>query len=87
VVDRSASEPEKELSGRPPGHNWAVAGIVVGALAFVLIPVLLGPMGMAFGLVGYVKGARRLGLIAIVVSIFTLILGTVLSVILVSMMN
>jgi hypothetical protein len=87
VIDRSASEPDREVSGRPPGHNWAVAGIVVGALAFVLIPMLLGPMGMVFGLVGYVKGARRLGLIAIVVSIFTLILGTILSVILVSMMN
>lgn len=42
---------------------------------------------MVFGLVGYLKGARKLGLIAIVVSIFTLILGTILSVILVSMMS
>ena len=88
MIDRSASETEKEpLEGRPPGHNWAVAGIVVGALAFILIPVLLGPMGMAFGLVGYLKGARKLGLIAVLVSIFSLILGTILSVILVSMMN
>ncbi len=88
MIDRSApGTDEVPPSGRLPGHNWAVAGIVVGALAFVLIPVLLGPLGMVFGLVGYVKGARRLGAIAIVVSIFSLILGTILSVILVSMMN
>lgn len=80
MIDRPASEPDRELSGRPPGHNRAV----VGALALVLIPVLLGPMGMVFGLVGYLKGARKLGLTAIVVSIFTLIPGTILSVILVS---
>lgn len=73
MIDRPASGPQ-------PGRNWAV----VGALALVLIPVLLGPMGMVFGLVGYLKGARKLGLTAIVVSIFTLIPGTILSVILVS---
>ncbi len=87
VIDRSAPEPDRGLPGRPPGRNWAVAGIVVGALAFMLIPVILGPTGMVFGLVGYLKGARKLGLIAIVVSILTLILGTILSVILVSMMS
>lgn len=87
MIDRSAPEPDRELPGRPPGHNWAVAGIVVGALAFVLIPVLLGPTGMALGLVGYLKGAQKLGLIAVIVSILTLILGTILSVILVSMMR
>lgn len=82
-TDKGAGSPD----GRRPGHNWAVAGIVVGALAFVLIPTLLGPMGMIFGAVGYFKGARRLGMTAIVVSILSLILGVILSSILVSMMN
>lgn len=86
------AEDPRPASGReaPPsgaGRNWAVAGIVAGALSLVLAPVLLGPVGMLFGAVGYVKGARRLGVIAVVVSILSLVLGSVLYVVLQNLTN
>lgn len=78
-----ATEPEEKISeNRIPGQGWAVAGIVAGALAFVLIPPLLGVLGIVFGLIGYARGARRMGKIAVGVSIFSLVLGSVLYVLL-----
>ncbi len=65
-------------AGRPPGRNWAVTGIVAGALAFVLVPFFLGPLGILFGLIGFTKGARRQGKIAMGVSVFSLVFGTIL---------
>ena len=55
-----------------------MAGIAAGALAFVLIPFFLGPLGILFGLVGFMKGARRQGKIAMGVSVFSLVFGTIL---------
>ena len=88
MVERPASGPDEEsFSNRPPGRNWAVAGIVSGVLAFVLVPILLGPLGILLGLVGYTKGARRLGKIAIGVSVFSLVLGAVLYILLQDLVN
>ena len=85
---RTASVPEEESSSnRPPGRNWAVAGVVVGALAFVVLPFLLGPLGILFGLIGFAKGARKLGKIAVGVSVFSLVLGSALFVLLQSLVN
>ena len=80
-------EDEKFAEARPPGRNWAVAGVVVGVLAFVVLPFLLGPLGILFGLVGFAKGARRLGKIAMGISIFSLVLGSVLFVLLQNLVN
>lgn len=87
MIDRSAPGPDRELSGRPPGRNWAIAGIIVGALAFVFLPFFLGPLGILFGLIGFAKGARRLGKIAMGVSVFSLILGSILYVLLQNLVN
>lgn len=79
---------EKEATEvRPPGRNWAVAGVVVGVLAFVLLPPIFGTLGIVFGLIGFAKGAQRLGKIAIGVSVFSLVLGSILYVLLRSLMN
>ena len=80
-------ENREARTGRSPGRNWAVAGIVVGALAFVLVPFFLGPLGILFGLIGFSKGSRRPGKIAIGVSIFSLIFGTILYVLFRSLVN
>ena len=70
-----------------PGRNWAVAGIVSGVLSLVILPVFLGPLGILFGFIGYVRGARRLGKVAVGVSIFSLVLGSILYVLLRNLMG
>lgn len=87
MIDRSAPKPAEEHSGRPPGRGWAVTGIVSGVLAFVLIPPLFGALGILFGFVGRAKGDRRLGRIAIIVSIFSLVLGSILYAVFRNLMN
>lgn len=74
------TEPQGPTSRRRPGRAWSVVGIVSGALAFVLIPILFGPLGIVLGIVGYRKGDRRLGRVAIIVSALGLILGIVLTI-------
>ena len=84
----SVSTPDEEApDNRTAGRNWAIAGVIFGALAFVLIPFLLGPLGILFGLVGYAKGARRSGKVAMGVSIFSLVLGNILYVLLRNLVN
>jgi hypothetical protein len=56
-------------------------------LAIVLIPILLGPLGVILGIVGLVKGDRALGVSAIIVSILGLVLGIVFSAVVISLTN
>lgn len=74
------TEPQAPTARRRPGRVWSIVGIVFGALAFVLIPILLGPVGIVLGIVGYRKGDRSLGRVAIIVSALGLILGIVLTI-------
>jgi sulfite exporter TauE/SafE len=46
----------------------------------VFIPILFGPLGIVLGIVGYRKGDRSLGRVAIIVSALGLILGIVLTI-------
>lgn len=78
---------EKDPYKRSPGRSWAIAGIILGALAFVLVPFLLGPLGIVLGLIGFSKGARNLGAVAVGISIFSLVLGTILYILLQSLLN
>lgn len=79
--------PENATPGRRPGRGWSIAGIICGVAAVVLVPILLGPLGVILGIVGLVKGDRTLGIVAVVVSILGLVLGLVLSAFVVSLMN
>ncbi len=76
-----------ENTAPQPGRNWAIAGIISGALALILIPILFGPLGMVLGAVGLTRGARRLGAIAIGVSVASLVLGLILNAVLLYMME
>ncbi|MGB3632413.1 MAG: hypothetical protein WA982_00080 [Rubrobacteraceae bacterium] len=90
MVEKPGLAPASDES-RPedqrPGRNWAVAGIVFGVLAFILVPIFMGPLGILFGLIGFAKGARRLGKIAMGISVFSLVLGSVLYILLQNLMN
>ena len=88
MVEKPSANPDKGPSeDRPPGRNWAVAGLISGILAFVLTPFLFGLLGILFGFIGYAKGAKRLGRIAVVVSVFSLILGSILYILLQNLLN
>jgi hypothetical protein len=73
-------QPSQSPEGHPArgrGRNLAIAGIVSGAVSFLVLPVLFGPLGVLLGILGLARGERRLGTIAIVVSILGLIVGFV----------
>ena len=59
-------------------RNLAIVGIVSGAVSFLVLPILFGPLGVLLGILGLARGERRLGTIAIVVSILGLVVGFVL---------
>ncbi len=73
----SYSPEERPARGR--GRNLAITGIVSGAVSFLVIPILFGPLGALLGIIGLVRGERRLGTIAIVVSVLGLVVGFILS--------
>ena len=63
--------PKTSSAGRP----WTIAGFVCAALAFLFVPIVLGPLGAIFGFIGNAKGdplgkwAGILGIVATVVGI------------------
>ena len=63
------------------GQGWAAAGIICGVLAFLIAPILIGPLGVVFGVVGYRRGSTRLGIAAIVVSVIGLVVGIAIALI------
>jgi len=73
----SRSPEDRPARGR--GRKPAIAGIVSGAVSFLVLPILFGPLGVLLGILGFVRGERRLGTIAIVVSVLGLVVGFILS--------
>ena len=74
--------PSYALEDRPArrrGRNLAITGIVSGAVSFLVVPILFGPLGVLLGILGLARGERRLGTIAIVVSVLGLVVGFILS--------
>jgi hypothetical protein len=75
-------------AGRPPLPTWtdqsakasndkqglAVAGLVCGITALLILPIVLGPLGIIFGAISW-RAGNRLGLSALIVSVITMPLG------------
>lgn len=74
----------EETEPAPGGRGWAIAGIVCGVLA-LLIPIIFGPAGIILGIVGRVKGAGTIAIVAIVVSVVCAVAGAVLGVLFVNL--
>lgn len=64
-------------TGSAPAKGFAVAGLVCGLVAFLLLPVVLGPLGIIFGAISWSKG-NKLGMAATIVSICGLVIGMIL---------
>lgn len=59
------------------GNTLSIIGVVCGAVAFLFLPIVLGPVGLVLGFVARSKG-ERLANVAIIVSALGLIVGMVL---------
>jgi hypothetical protein len=86
VFGRNTTTEPPQPSHSPEGHpahgrgrNLAIAGIISGAVSFLVIPILFGPLGVLLGILGLARAERRLGTIAIVVSVLGLVVGFILS--------
>ena len=68
---------EINSTNQKPAQGLAIAGLVCGIIAFLLIPPLFGILGIVFGAVSWSKG-NNLGRTATIVSIVGLILGMII---------
>ena len=66
-----STPPSKQAQG------LAIAGLVCGIIAFLIVPPLFGILGIVFGGVSWSKG-NKLGRIATIVSIAGLIIGMII---------
>ena len=60
-----------------PGNGYSVAGIICGAIAFLVFPIVLCPIGLILGAVGKSKGESK-AVVAMVVSALGLVIGMIL---------
>ena len=60
-----------------PAQGLAIAGLVCGIIAFLIVPPLFGILGIVFGGVSWSKG-NKLGRVATFVAIAGLIIGMII---------
>jgi len=58
------------------GNGFSIAGIILGALAFLIFPIIFGPIGLIMGAIAKSKG-ERLATRALVVSGIGLVVGMI----------
>lgn len=60
-------------------RTLSIVGAVLGVLALVVLPIVLGPIGAVLGFVGYAKGDKPFGLYVGIGAIITTVVGLALS--------
>ncbi len=60
--------------GAKPKQGMAIAGLVCGIIAFLLLPPVFGVLGIVFGAISW-KAGNKLGMAATIVSIVGLVVG------------
>jgi hypothetical protein len=58
-------------------NGFSIAGIIMGAIAFLFFPIILGPAGLIMGAIGESKGETK-AVVALVVSGLGLVIGMLL---------
>lgn len=66
AADNSRSTPPPPPMGygqQPPaaatGNGFSIAGIILGAIAFLILPIVFGPLGLIFGAIAKSKGEEK----------------------------
>lgn len=62
------------------GNGFAIAGIICGAIAFLLFPIILGPAGLILGAIGLSR-KESMAPVAMTVAGLGLVVGMILGVI------
>ena len=70
-----------------PGRVLSIIGAVLGVIAILFLPIIVGPIGAILGFVGYSKGDKPLGLYVGIGCIVTTIIGMVLGAIVFTSMS
>jgi hypothetical protein len=68
------------------GNAFSIAAIVLGCIAFLICPILLGPAGIVMAAIGMSKH-ERLATTAMVISILGLVVGMILGFVVASSMS
>lgn len=69
-----------------PGNGYSTAGIILGAIAFLFLPIVFGPVGIILGAVAKSKGEDK-AVVAMVVATLGLVIGMILGAIVFSSIN
>lgn len=72
------SQTQNSTAGTKPGRTLSIIGAVLGVLALVVLPIVLGPIGAVLGFVAHSKGDKPFGLYVGIGSIVTTIVGMAL---------
>lgn len=64
-------------TARATGNSFSIAGIICGGIAFLFLPIILGPAGLVLGAVGKSKGEDK-AVLALIVSGLGLVIGMIL---------
>lgn len=72
--------PHSPATASKPGRTLSIIGAVLGVLALLVLPIVLGPIGAILGFVAYSKGDKPFGLYVGIGSIVTTIVGMAIGV-------
>lgn len=61
--------PPQNVSSIPEGRTYGILGIVFAVLSLLVLPIVFGPIGVIFGIIGTIKKDVKLGITAIVLSV------------------
>ena len=70
--------PAPRAAAQPGARALTIASFVLAALALFFLPVVLGPIALVLGILGYVRGDRPLAMYAIIASVVGLLGGVLL---------
>lgn len=73
----SGSYAQQQPPAKASGNTFSILGIVFGGIAFLFLPVILGPAGLVLAIIGKKKN-ESLAVIAIVVAALGTVLGMLL---------
>lgn len=64
------------------GRKYSNLGILFACLTLITLPIVFGPIGIIFGIKGYLRGDEKRGIFAIVASVVLALVSTFLAMLL-----
>lgn len=68
-------EENKETAQAGEGNGWGVTGLILSLVSLFLLPALLAPAGMIAGFIAYRREARTMGIWAMAIGAFALLMA------------